>query len=417
LNRVLSECARLGRCNVRKGRHEAFVKSTVHGELVSFRSATNPFPSCLRICFLACALINFLLLANICAASDPQIELGPIEIVMRDGQESLHYFPDGPVFLLRDPPHARVLIVAADRTELLEGPELKSLQRIGTVLAPGSAKEFDNGYAGIYGGQRLPSGDLMAIYHAEDHEEMKAIPGGIPGFYCRVGLAVSKDQGRKFKKLGPVIVGHQAKNPGGPPDQGVGEPSVVLDADRKKLLLYYTSHERQEGRGVDICLATAPVSEALNPAAWRKFRLTEFSEPAIGGTDTPVVTGEKPGVDALMPYVIYVPALKRYLMSFCVNAWNPGMQSAGKSGIYTIWSTDGIHWPRESIRQIWKVPTIAAIGAEVAWHPMLALEADPKGEVINGWMYFGHSPDWGDSAPHQPHFLIRRAVRILVAGR
>lgn len=350
---------------------------------------------------MACFSALLLLTVPVLRAMD--VHLGPPETVLGDGALGLRYFPDGRISVLQTQPEWRVLLAAGVSSYLLEGPDGGTFLRATPVLGKGLPGEFDNGYAGINAAVRAPSGELLAFYHAEDQEGMKTVGHGIPGFYCRVGLAVSRDQGGTFQKRGPVLSGQLAKNPKGPPDQGVGEPWVLAEPVGKFFYAYYTSHERVNGRGVQICLARCPVDSAANPASWMKYHAGGFAEPGLGGQDTPVVTSGQRGADALFPHVLFLAARRQFVMIFCLNVWREGGK-ANRSGIYLAYSDDGIHWPREHMRQIWKVPVVARTGCEVAWHPTWVLDGPG---AAGGWLYCAHSPSWGHQPPRQPHSLVR----------
>jgi len=253
---------------------------------------------------------------------------------------------------------------------------------------------------------------LLAFYHAEDQEGLTSVGNGIPGFYARVALAVSRDDGATFEKRGPILSGQWPKDPRGPGDQGVGEPWVMAEPTGRFLYAFYTSHERVNGRGVQICLARCPLAEALKPDAWRKYYDGDFTEPGLGGRDTPVLTSGQPFADALFPQVVFVAGLRRFVMIFCVNAWREGDRPE-RSGLYAAFSDDGVTWPREQVQQIWRVPVIARIGGEVAWHPTFV--PDGTGDA-HGWLYYGYSDNWGHGPPHRPHHLVRRPM-MMAAGR
>jgi len=359
------------------------------------------------------ALITFLLLAPLAvlhAADDPKrIELGSPEVVLADRALGLRYFPDGRLAVVRTKPDCRVLLAAGVSSYLLEGPDMGHFIKASKVLDKGRPGEFDNGYTGINAVVRAKTGEFLAFYHAEDQESMKTVGNGIPGFYCRVALAVSADEGTTFEKLGAILCGQLPKDPNRGADQGIGEPCIVAEPSGKFLHAYYTSHERVDGCGVHICLARCPTDDALKPGAWKKFHDGTFTEPGLGGKDTPVMTGGQPDTDVLFPHVAFVPALRRFVMIFCVNAWREGGQPE-HSGFYVAFSDDGIHWPRERTQRIWKVPVIAEIGREVAWHPTFI----PKeGDDTRGWLYYGYSKNWGDLPPHTPHYLMRRTITIV----
>jgi len=356
-------------------------------------------------------VLSFLLLASLaalCAAEPARVVLGEQETVLADGELGLRYFPDERLAVVRTEPDCRVIVAAGVASFLLEGPAMGKFTKATKVLEKGGPGEFDNGYAGISAAVRAPSGELLAFYHAEDQEGMKTIGHGIPGFYCRVALAVSKDGGRTFEKSGPILSGQLPKDPGGRSDQGVGEPWVFAEPKGEFLYAYYTSHERVNGRGAQICMARCPVADALKPGAWKKFHAGGFTEAGLGGKDTPVMTSGREDADALFPHVVFVHAMRQFMMTFCLNAWREGGKPE-RSGFYAAFSNDGIHWPRERVQQVWKVPVIPAIGREVAWHPTF-IPDDASG--TRGWLYYGYSESWGHRPPHKPHYMMRRPVTL-----
>jgi hypothetical protein len=185
------------------------------------------------------------------AAEDPKrVELGPPETVLADKALGLRYFPDERLAVVRTKPDCRVIVAAGVSSFLLEGPTIGKFTKATRILDKGKPVEFDNGYAGISAAVRAKSGELLAFYHAEDQEGMKTVGSGIPGFYCRVALAVSLDDGATFEKRGPVLSSQLPKDPNGSGDQGVGEPWVLGEPKGEFLYAYYTSHERQRPAGV-----------------------------------------------------------------------------------------------------------------------------------------------------------------------
>lgn len=340
--------------------------------------------------------------------SDVAIKLGAPETVLADKALGLRAFPDGRLALVRTKPDCRVILAAGVASFVLEGPEMGKFTKATRVLEKGKPGEFDNGYAGINSVVRIGTGKLLAFYHAEDQEEMTTVGSGIPGFYCRVALAVSEDEGMTFAKRGPVLSGNAPKKANGLGDQGVGEPWIVSEPSGQYLYAYYTSHERSAGRTVDICMARCPVAEATELGAWKKFHAGDFSEPGLGGSDTPVVTSGAPDADALFAQVVLVPELHQFVMTFGINAWRE-TANAERTGIYMAFSDDGVHWPTERRRQIWKVPVIARDGHEVAWHPTFVPD-ETTGK--RGWLYYGYSKNWGWQPPSEPHYLVRRRVEL-----
>jgi hypothetical protein len=294
---------------------------------------------------------------------------------------------------------------------------MESLVPVGQVLKPGQPESFDNGYAGISGVARNPgTGDLLAFYHAEDHEGMPPIPGGIPGFYCSVGLAVSKDDGASFRKLGSVITGSLPKDLKGRADQGCGDLCVVADADRRYLYLYYTDHSRIDNRGVQICMARCPLADAGTTGKWKKYHNGAFEEPGLGGKETPVLSAPAMLADAIFPQVTFVRELHCYIMVFNITVyWEFGLgMKPSQSGIYIASSQDGVHWSRPT--QLIAIQSIASIGKEVGWHPTLLLSA-VDGDSAKGWLYYSYSENWGHKAPQKPHYLVGQPIAFSITEK
>jgi hypothetical protein len=343
--------------------------------------------------------------------------LGKREVILASGQHGLNYFPDECLAFVQTKPRIRVLMAASVSTYLLEGRDMKSLASRGEVLRPGKPGSFDNGYAGISGVARDPgSGDLLAFYHAEDHEGMPPIPGGIPGFYCSIGLAVSNDDGASFQKLGPVITGSRPKDAKGRSDQGCGDLCVAADADHRYLYLYYTDHSRSDNRGVQICMARCPLDAAAGKVdRWKKYHQGAFEEPGLGGKETPVMSAQSMLADAIFPQVTFVRELGRYIMVFNITVYKEfglGMKPS-QSGIYIAYSQDGVHWSTPT--QLIAVQSIVSMGKEVGWHPTLLLSAAEDGSA-KGWLYYSYSESWGHKPPQTPHYLVGQPI-TLSAGK
>ncbi len=341
--------------------------------------------------------------------------IGKREVLLDSGQYGLKYFPDECLAFVQTTHQIRVLMAAGNSTSLLEGRDMKSLVPLGHVLRPGKPGSFDNGYAGIGGVARDPrTGELLAFYHVEDHEDLPMIPGGIPGFYCCIALAVSKDNGASFRKMGPVITASLAKDVNGRADQGCGEMSIVTDKNHRYLYAYYSDHSRINHRGVQICMARCRVEDAGTTGRWRKYYGGGFDEPGLGGKDTPVMSAQAMRADAIFPHVTFVEKLNRYVMVFNIIAYkevaNPAQPE--QSGMYMAYSCDAIHWskPTQLIR-IHSIP--AGLGKEIGWHPTL-LETSVEGSVVKGWLYYSYSESWGHKAPQKPHYLVGQPITFSI---
>jgi len=342
-----------------------------------------------------------------------QVDLGEPEVLLESGAHELHYFPDAHLTFLDRGDEKRLFLVAGVSTWLMQGEDMRSLEPVAQVLKPGEPGSFDNGYAGIFGAyDDNESGELLAFYHAEDHEEMGKLPNGANGFYASVCLAVSRDSGLSFEKLGPVLTGSLPKDTGGRTDQGVGEGAIVADPAGEYLHCYYSDHSRVDGRGVQICLARSPIEDAGRPGTWRKYHDGAFSEPGLGGRDTPVLSMRHADADAVFPHVQYVEALGKYLMVFSIVAYaDLRTNSPETSGIYLSSSEDGINWPEpEPVLHALSIPRPEQ---ELAWHAMLDIEAIEDGE-LRGWLYYAYSERWGWAEPRKPHYLVGRPITVRV---
>ncbi|MES2460042.1 MAG: hypothetical protein V4671_05620 [Armatimonadota bacterium] len=329
----------------------------------------------------------------------------------------LAYFPDMPLIALKTVPFLRLIVVAGVSSYILEGSDLHHLSHPRKVLSPGNPGSYDNGYAGLAGvipDSKGKKGNLYALYHAEDHEGMPPIPGGIPGFYASVAAASSTDEGRSWHKIGPVITSVRPKAWtafNGQADRGVGEPCLTVDRTEKFLYAYYTDHSRIAGRGVQICLARAPLP--VRARGWRKYYNGQFSEPGLGGRDTPVMSVRHLNdSDALMPSVHYSKALHCYVMLFNVNCWKEHRDSAEPklSGVYVSYSEDATVW--QEPQRLLADNATAWIGHSVTWHPSIVW--DP-GSTQSGWLVYGYSERWGHRSGNSdtsgiPHYLVGQRI-------
>lgn len=369
--------------------------------------------------------LTFVLAASVAWADPPTASavppgrivatLGKRETILESGQYGLKYFPDECLAFVQTTPPIRVLMAASVSSYLLEGRDMKSLVPRGQALKPGAPGSFDNGYAGIGGVARDPgTGELLGFYHAEDHEGLPMIPGGIPGFYCCIALAASNDNGASFRKLGPVITGSRPKDLKGRSDQGCGDMCVVADADNRYLYVFYCDHSRIDNRGVQICIARCPLKDAGRTDHWRKYYNGTFDEPGLGGKETPIVSAQSMRADTIFPQVSFIKKLNRYVMVFSILAYKelPNNAQPEQSGMYMAYSCDGIHWskPTQVIR-IHSIPT--GLGKEIGWHPALFLST-VEGGSAKGWLYYSYSESWGHKPPQKPHYLVGQPITFSI---
>ena len=347
------------------------------------------------------------------------VDLAHRVTLLEDGALGLRYFPDRGVVALERRDGVRLLVTARWSTYLVEGSDVQRLERARTVLEPGAAAEFDNGYAGISGVYQHPDGRLFGFYHAEDHEVLPETSGWPQSFYASVGAAVSVDGGESWKKLGPVVTSAKPKTWAANErhlGRGAGFPSVVVSRDGTHLLLYYSELSLVENRGVQIFVARADLGRgAPLPGTFVKYFEASFSEPGLGGRESPVVSGL--GLDesgAVMPYVLRSGPLPDYIMFFHVQSWKehpdyfePAQPAGRRSGLYVTTSADGLHW-RAPCRLL-ADRAFPELGKSISWETGVVL--DPGSET-SGWLVYGYSPSWGEGPGKRPHYMVGRRIRM-----
>lgn len=244
----------------------------------------------------------------------PEVEakVGRANILITPGTGGHTHFPDEPIVVLGRRP-LRFLMVSSDGhvngTYLWQGESWSTAVPVEQVLTPGDGP--DNGYAGI-GALIQDHGRSLAYYHAEDHRDMGHIDvNNVDGFYATVCMAILNRDGR-VEKLGPVLTADDPKHTvasGGWTSQGVGEPHVLRNHTGQYLLCYYTRWTEHPRPSTYLCLARASIKHGGRPGTWDKYYQGEFREPGLGGHETPLLSG-------FQSQVVFVPAWKRYLMTF-----------------------------------------------------------------------------------------------------
>lgn len=340
------------------------------------------------------ALVVFLTVCGL-VHSEVKVALGKQTVVMPEGRHGFRYFPDQSISVLNRTP-LRFLMVSGDRTFLLEGPSFETARPFSVALKPsGIAGSFDCSYAGIGGAVFNPATkEILGFYHGEKPTGGKN-KEGTTRFYASIGLAVSTNGGRSFRKIGPVITGRPEDLKYKGTAQGVGDASVCIDHTGQWLHIYYTEHSRRnpatgKGRSVITCMARANVKEGGRPGSWKKFYNGSFSEPGLGGKDSEVA-------NCWAPHVQYIHTMKKYIM----------IGSRGCVGFYV--SDDGVKWTDPTI--LFKMDDYPILNKEIAVHPTLFIEKATNREAV-GHVLYGYSPKYGHTAPYNSHFLAKRPIRI-----
>ncbi|WP_417379452.1 GYF domain-containing protein [Gimesia sp.] len=350
--------------------------------------------------------------------SEVSVSTGRNQVIIPPGRGGVSYFPDEAICVLKDSP-LTFTMVCGDSTYVWSGTSFTTAIPVGKVLSPGPAGSPDNHYAGIGGiFHNQKRNRVVGFYHAEDKEGIgKVKVNGVQGFYGAVCVGEVSENSRGFSKRGPCITADKPKvlrgweTEGGPPEawnaQGVGEPTVCIDGAEEHLLCYYTEWSNRLKRGVQICVARSPIEKAGLPGSWIKFYKNSFSEPGLGGHDTPVISAGMQA-DTYTPHVQFVKQWNRYVMVFGMGVQSD-IQSrpmkATQSGLYLTTSKDGVDWTKPV--QIERVFAFVINTQECKIHPTLVVSR-VSGKTLTGLLLYGYTPKW----PGTPHHLGGCPIKI-----
>lgn len=341
--------------------------------------------------------------------------IGKRRIQLKPGHRGLTYFPDEGISVLSRKP-LTFLMVAGKETWLMRGKSWSSAVPVTKVIEP-SPDGPDSGYAGV-GAVHIDTASrtVYAFYHAEDHQGYQKLKyNGVQNFMASVCLAVGPlDGGKRIEKRGQVLTTHQAKNFQATQPQGVADVTVNRSPDGQYLYAWYTDHSRENNRGVQICMARAPISEHGKPGTWTKWYEGGFREPGLGGRETPVMSVSELGADAFAPNVAWVSEYHSYVMVFNVVVYDDFKQEAQPAGgIRLAYSVDGIHWSQPQV--LVKAMAVPVPGKRCAMHPTF-VTMHATGRVIRGTLLYGYSPKWGHTVGAPSHHLASRSIQLKVSS-
>ncbi len=159
-------------------------------------------------------------------------------------------------------------------------------------------------------------------------------------------------------------------------------------------------------------MARSPIEKAGLPGSWTKYYQGDFSEPGLGGHETPVISGGTVG-DTYTAHVQYVKPWNRYVMIFGVGVGSDIHSSpprASQSGIYVTTSPDAVNWTKPI--QVERVFAFVISTQECKIHPTLMVSR-VSGDVLRGQLLYGYTPRWPDT----PHHLGACSIAIKLARR
>ena len=379
---------------------------------------------------IACAAI--LGLAQVVSSAEPVYTIGARQTVLGNGGGGgMTLFPETPISVLQTTPEYQVLIASVVETFICKGPSMDKLVRAPIPALKPSGQGYDQVSTHITSTWKDPaSGDLYAVFNANDSTAVPRIPGpgiGYRGRYFTAGLAKSTNGGISFTKIGPIL--SIPKNATADPLQGDAYASVVMSPDKKWLYLYYGDmFNAMRNGGVQTCVARATVESKGMPGSWMKWYDGDWKTKGISELDTVWYTGAEttPVVintvslygDAMYPQVNYSAKLGAYVMVYAINVFDeiPPADSLGMfppaelSGIYISYSKDGIIWG--GAKQLVKSISIDYPGREVALHPSLLIdEAASTATSLKATVFYGYSSKMWTGTP-STQYLVSNSVSI-----
>jgi hypothetical protein len=270
---------------------------------------------------------------------------------------------------------------------------------VGHAFRRDAVGQYDEHYAGI--GSVYVHRDrqeLLGFFHAELPTGGKD-DAGTDCFYGTIALAVSKNGGRTFDKIDPIITGVPQAPGSTQTAQGVGDVSVWPDSTGKWLYAYYTEHsqiDRATGqrRPVVICMARSRILEGGRPGTWWKYFGDPFldAEPGLRGKDKALVEGWAPNVQ-------YLPHIEKYLMICCLHS----------RGIGFCESDDGTNWTDPTV--IIPMETAPSKGKEIATHPSFYIRHQDE-KHAEGYLLYGYTKCYGWESGRSPHYFVKKSLRF-----
>ena len=312
----------------------------------------------------------------------------------------LKYVPDGHISKIEKNGDITLFVSAHDKSYLMQGRTLKDMVLLAgmdglpkPILKPDSGG-FDKDYAGF--GQVIENPethDLIGIYHTE----VRISPDASDSQLTSIALALSKDKGLTWHKMGRIITGQNTTNPG-TAVSGTGQPAGVIVGDY--IYLYFSDWNRLMPDSIH--LARSLLSQNGMPGTWEKYTEQGFRQVGLGGKSVPVIVPfewDRKIYYTANPSISFNEYLKKYLAIFETNI-----------GFFAATSEDAIDW--NSHKLIFEFPkdTTASKSIGDIWYsyPTLLSENTQTDMVTGktGYLYYGRGI-FG-----QDHQMVRRSFVI-----
>jgi hypothetical protein len=330
--------------------------------------------------------LALLICIPVCRSEDAIASFGKQTTVIPANKHGLQFFPDAPISIISTSPPTFLMAVGVTNskgvvgTYLMKGKTFETAKPVGISVRPsGRTDTYDEtctGVGGIYLDKQ--NKQILAFMNCENATEYPS-PTTPYRFYATCGLAISKDGGNTFQKVGPFLTGRLEDSNWKGAAQGNAMPSVCVDHTGQWLYAYYTEHSREnpatgQTRSVITCMARSKVKDGGKPGTWFKYYEGSFGEPGLGGKDTEVA-------DCWAAHVTYIPEIKKYIMM--------GL----RDGICYFSSDDGVNWSEKRELMGEHCLRIPENKNEPVYNtPSLIIESAKETEA-KGTLFYGFTPN------------------------
>jgi hypothetical protein len=295
---------------------------------------------------------------------------------------------------------------------------------------------YDRDYLG--GGPALTISDgthtgILITYHSEFQYFRNPTPKLANIFFGTLGMAVSIDNGKTFRKLGQIIQPHPSRpdwiRDFGSTSLSIGNGPFVLgdeqcvpvapenaDPEKTYLYIYFNDYDLNECGGQQcLAVARAKLADVIRLAfgngdqpkafeIFRKYYKGGFTEPAAtSDANNAIPSGHYTHVlqDAFSASIIYEPASHQAVLA----------TQAGKKGIEFRASSDLAKWPVDPIAAITDDPPPST----VRYPSLLEIVRDEPGAKPQLWIFYSRGDGVHASWPNTD--FMARTIQVIPATK
>ena len=260
-----------------------------------------------------------------------------------------------------------------------------------TNTMAGGYTNFDADYAGANLVWTATNGtDLLMLYHGESKAFGTSAPNAVEPSWAVVGLARSSDQGITWSNRQVIISGSDAKPDTNPPVAqiyGAVEPGAILASNY--IYAYYACFPLSPSTNPPppvIQVARSALSNDGAPGTWTNYSNGLFSQPALGGTGSPLIAVTCGCTHTAQPWPVYCTYLNAYILVFIAA-----------EGWFFSTSTDLVNWSLPT--QFFTAPSPEFLkGSQTDENVILVTPGNPD-QVIgqSGIVLYSHTDAWKGS--------------------